>query len=137
MCSTARTPTPLGPLRRTAGTEIKSEFDDLQIDAHGFAAFRRHKFACFPFLSANFPPNEFILIHGLGRREIVEEERPIFDLKGYWKVRALCYGVLELANANITPRAALGKGGDAKRSAGIQDARELLGRQAVDSQSLR
>ena len=83
------------------------EFDDLQIDAHGFSSFRSHKFACFPSLSTNFPPNKLVLINGLARSGSVEQERSVFDLKGYRKVRALRYGILELAMANETPRAGL------------------------------
>ena len=88
---------------------MNCEFDDLQIDAHGFSPFRSHKFACLPSLSTNFPPNELVLINGLTRSGSVEQERSVFDLKGYRKVRALGYSILEFAMANETPRAGLGE----------------------------
>jgi hypothetical protein len=46
----------------------------------------------------------------------VEYEWPVFNLKRYWKVRALGDGVLKLAIGDETPRAALGKGkGDTRK----------------------
>jgi hypothetical protein len=86
-----RTP-PAGPwtIARTAGPlrakNTNYEFDDSQIDAHGFSSFRSHDFASLPSLSTNFPQNELILIHGFGRNGRVEQERPVFDLERYWKV---------------------------------------------------
>jgi hypothetical protein len=91
------------------------EFDDSQIDAHGFTTFRSHNLACLPSFSTNFPPNELVLINGLGGIGIVEHEWPVFNLKRYWKVRALSDGVLKLAIGDETPRAGLGKGGHTKR----------------------
>jgi hypothetical protein len=98
------------PLEQERWNRITYEFDDSQIDAHGFAAFRSHNFACLPSFSTNFPPDPLVLIKGLGGSGIVEQEWPVFDLKGYWKVRALRDGVLKLAMGDETPRAGLGKG---------------------------
>jgi hypothetical protein len=89
---------------------IAYEFDDSQIDADGFAAFRSHNLACLPSFSTNFPPDELVLIKRLGRSGTVEQEWPIFDLKRYWEVRALRNGVLKLAIGDKTPRAGLGNG---------------------------
>ena len=97
---------------------IRHEFDHSQIDAHGFAAFAGHNFACLPSFSTNFPPNELVLIHGLRGSGIVEQEWPIFDLKGYWKVRALRDGVLKLAIGDETPRTGLGTGDTRKGKRG-------------------
>jgi hypothetical protein len=92
------------------GTESGLNFDYSQIDAHGFAAFRSHDLAGLPSFSTNFPSNVLVLINGLGGSSIVEQEWPVFDLKRYWKVRALGDGVLKLAIGDETPRAGLGKG---------------------------
>lgn len=100
----------LGRSNKNRWNRIRYEFDDLQIDAHGFAAFRSHNLACLPSFSTNFPQNELVLIKGLRGRDIVEQERPVFDLKRYWKVRALRDGVLKLAIGDKTPRTGLGNG---------------------------
>jgi hypothetical protein len=89
-------------------------FDDSQLDAHGFATLGSHNLACLPSFSTDFSPNELVLINGLGGIGIVEHERPVFNLKRYWKVRALRDGVLKLAIGDETPRAGLGKGGHAR-----------------------
>lgn len=94
---------------------MRYEFDHSQIDAHGLATFSSHNFACLPSFSTNFPPNELVLINGLGGIRIVEREWPVFNLKRYWKIRALSDGVVKFAIGDETPRAGLGKGGHAKR----------------------
>ncbi len=48
----------------------------------------------------------------------MEHEWPVFDLKRYRKVRALCDGVLKLAICDETPRACLGKGDTRKGKRG-------------------
>jgi hypothetical protein len=101
----------LGHSNKSGWNITRYELDDSQIDAHGFAAFRSHDLTCLPSFSANFPPNELVLIKGLGGRGIVEQKWPIFDLKRYWKVRALRNGVLKLAMSDEAPRACLGRGG--------------------------
>jgi hypothetical protein len=113
----------LGHSNKNGWKTIRYEFDDSQIDAHGIAAFCSHNLACLPSFSTNFPPNELVLIHWLGGIGIVEQEWPVFDLKRYWKVRALRDAVLELAIGDETPRAGLGKGKARKCKRGIQDAR--------------
>ena len=105
----------LGHSNKSGWNITRYEFDDSQIDAHGFAAFRSHELTCFPSFSADFPPNKLVLIKGLGGRDIVEQKWPIFDLERYGKVGALCNGVLKLAIGDEAPRACLGKGGDMKR----------------------
>ena len=97
---------------------IRYEFDVLQINAYGFAAFRSHDLACLPSFSTNFPLKEFVLINGLGGNGIMKQEWPVFDLKGYWKVRALRNGVLKSAIVDETPRAGLGKGDTRKGKRG-------------------
>jgi hypothetical protein len=88
---------------------MKYRCNDSQIDAHGFASFRSHKFACLPSLSTNFLPNKLVLIYGLCGGGSVKQEWSVFDYKTYWKVRALCDGVLKLAMGDETPRTGLGK----------------------------
>ncbi len=74
------------PLEQERRNRVKYEFEDSQIDAHGFAAFCSHNLARFPSFSANFPPNELVLINRLRGSGIMEHEWPVFDFKGYWKV---------------------------------------------------
>ena len=105
----------LGHSSKSGWNRINYEFDDSQIDAHGFATFRSHNLTCLPSFSTDFPPNELILINGLGGSVIVEHEWPVFNLKRYWKIRALRNGILKLAICDEAPRAGLGKGGHAKR----------------------
>ena len=101
----------LDHLNKNGWNRLRYEFDDSQIDAHGFAAFRSHNLARLPSFSTNFPPNVLVLIKGLGGRGIVQQEWPVFDLKRYWKVRALRDSVLKLAIGDKTPGVqALGKG---------------------------
>jgi hypothetical protein len=88
---------------------MKYRCNNSQIDAHGFASFRSHKFVCLPSLSTDFPPNELVLIYGLGGSGSVKQEWSVFDYKRYWKIRALRDGVLKLAMGDETPRAGLGK----------------------------
>jgi hypothetical protein len=100
----------LGHSNKNRWNRIGYEFDDLQIDAHGLAAFRSHNLACLPSFSTNLPQNELVLIKGLRGRDIVEQEWPVFDLKRYWKVRALGDGVLKLAIGDKAPWTGLGNG---------------------------
>ena len=86
---------------------IKHDFEDLQVDAHGFTTLRRHTLAGLPSFSTNLLCNELVLVHGLVGKGRVEQERPIFDFERYWKVCALSNGGLKLAVSNETPRTGL------------------------------
>jgi hypothetical protein len=89
------------------GKGINDDFDDLQIDAHGFAPFRGLQLACLPPFSANLSSNELILVDGLGGSGVVEQERPVLDFERYWEVGTLGDGILELAMSDETPGAGL------------------------------
>jgi hypothetical protein len=73
----------LGHSNNNGWNRISYGFDDSQIDAHGFAAFRSHSLARRPSFSTNFPPNVLVLINGFGGSGIVKQEWPVFDLKRY------------------------------------------------------
>lgn len=95
-------------LGQEGGYEV--HYDDLQIDAHGFAPFDRHAFARFPFFSTNLPFDELILAHRLVGEVGMKQERSVFDFERHRKVRRLRDGGLELTVTNETPWAPLRKG---------------------------
>jgi hypothetical protein len=69
------------------GTEY--DFDDLQIDAHGFTTLHCHTLAILPSLSTNLLWNEIIFVKNLRWKARMEYEWSIFNFERYWKVGTL------------------------------------------------
>lgn len=83
------------------------DYDDSQIDAHGFASFQRHVFDCFPSFSTNLPSDILVLTHRRDRNVDMKQERSVLDVESHRKVRALRDSGLELTVGDEAPRAAL------------------------------
>ena len=89
--------------------ETEGDYDNSQIDAHGFAPFQRHAFEWFPFFSTNLLSDILVLTHRRDGNVGMKRERSVLDVKSHRKVGALRDGSLELAESDEGPWTTLWK----------------------------